>query len=227
MFSIRRAHQRGKTICPHSRRGAFSGCGALRRDRLAVRGRADKNRIENRLCGTAVRISILEVAYVKLMKPNHRFERWIHRGTRPNRVARALTSPWAKPSASGGLPTKMVTLRVPGRHTRKSTSVPLVVANHEGERYLVSMLGQRATWVHDVRTANGDVTLHHSRSEHVHLVEVDAAERAPILRQYLEVAPDARAHIPVHRKAPLEDFAAIAATFPVFRITSTGPSDGS
>jgi hypothetical protein len=96
------------------------------------------------------------------------------------------------------------------------------VATYQGERYLVSMLGQRANWVRNVRAADGDVTLEHGRSEQVHLVEVDPAERAPILRQYLEVAPGARAHIPVHRKAPVEDFAAIAAGFPVFRITRAG-----
>ena len=159
-----------------------------------------------------------------ITSPNHRFDRWMYRGARPNRVARTLNAPWAKLSAAGVWPTRLVTLRAPGRRTGRSTSVPLVVANYQGERYLVSMLGPNANWVHNVRAANGDVTLQHGRSEQVHLVEVDPAERAPILRQYLEVAPGARAHIPVRRKAPVEDFAAIAAMFPVFRITGAGPT---
>lgn len=159
--------------------------------------------------------------------PTHRFDRWMYRGARPNRLARTLNAAWAKLSAAGVSPTRMVTLRVPGRHTGQRTSVPLVVATYQGERYLVSMLGQSANWVHNVRAANGDVTLQHGRSEQVHLVEVDPVESAPILRQYLEVAPGARAHIPVHRKAPMEDFAAVAATFPVFRITSAGPATSS
>jgi hypothetical protein len=52
----------------------------------------------------------------------------------------------------------------------------------------------------------------------IRLVEVAPAERAPILRRYLEVAPGARAHVPVDRAAPLSDFERIAPDYPVFRI---------
>jgi hypothetical protein len=54
----------------------------------------------------------------------------------------------------------------------------------------------------------------------VHLEEVDAGARAPILRRYLAVAPGARPHIPVNRHAPLQDFELIAKDFPVFRVTT-------
>jgi len=60
--------------------------------------------------------------------------------------------------------------------------------------------------------------LRHGRRERIRLEEVDPGARAPILRRYLEVAPAARPHIPVGRTAPLEDFARIAADYPVFRI---------
>ncbi|MGN6635130.1 MAG: nitroreductase family deazaflavin-dependent oxidoreductase, partial [Oryzihumus sp.] len=50
------------------------------------------------------------------------------------------------------------------------------------------------------------------------LVEVPPGERAPILRRYLDLAPGARAHIPVDRHAPLADVEAVAARFPVFRV---------
>jgi hypothetical protein len=60
--------------------------------------------------------------------------------------------------------------------------------------------------------------LRHGRRESVSLVEVDPALRAPILRRYLALAPGARPHIPVDRGAPLRDFEAIAADYPVFRI---------
>ena len=56
--------------------------------------------------------------------------------------------------------------------------------------------------------------------EAVRLDEVDAGARAPILRRYLAVAPGARPHIPVDRRAPLRDFERIAAQFPVFRVTT-------
>jgi hypothetical protein len=94
----------------------------------------------------------------------------------------------------------------------------LVVARHGGERYLVSMLGQDAGWVRNVRAAEGRAVLRHGRREAVRLIEVDSDARAPILRRYLAVAPGARAHIPVDRKAPLAEFERIAADVPVFRV---------
>jgi hypothetical protein len=54
----------------------------------------------------------------------------------------------------------------------------------------------------------------------VHLEEVEAGARAPILRRYLAVAPGARPHIPVNRHAPLQEFEQIAKDFPVFRVTT-------
>jgi hypothetical protein len=45
------------------------------------------------------------------------------------------------------------------------------------------------------------------------------AERPPIVRRYLTLAPGARPHIPVDRSASLDDFATIAGRIPVFRIT--------
>ena len=42
--------------------------------------------------------------------------------------------------------------------------------------------------------------------------------RAPILRRYLQVAPGARPHIPLDRRAPLAEFERIAALYPVFRV---------
>ena len=84
----------------------------------------------------------------------------------------------------------------------------------------MSMLGQKAAWVQNVRAARGHAVLKHGRREKVLLQEVEAAKRPPILRRYLELAPGARPHIPVDRRAPLEDFEAIAKDYPVFRIVS-------
>ena len=61
--------------------------------------------------------------------------------------------------------------------------------------------------------------LRHGQREVLHLEEV-AAERGPaILRRYLALAPGARAHVPIDRHAPLEQFGRIAPQIPVFRIT--------
>jgi deazaflavin-dependent oxidoreductase (nitroreductase family) len=128
-----------------------------------------------------------------------------------------------------------VTLEVPGRRTGRVVSFPLVVAAYQGERYLVSMLGRDANWVHNVRAAGGRAVLRRGRREAVRLEEVDVAARAPILRRYLAKAPGARPHVPVDRHAPLAEFDRIADQYPVFRITAdpehtdihSGREDGS
>lgn len=151
------------------------------------------------------------------------FRRRMYRGGRPNRLARALNRLSALQFAAGFLaPSNWVTLEVPGRRTGRTVHCPLVVTGYQGERYLVAMLGQGANWVANVRAADGVAVLRHGRCEPVRLVEIDPAQRAPILRRFLAVAPGARPHIPVDRHAPLSDFERIAADYPVFRVTVTG-----
>jgi hypothetical protein len=69
-----------------------------------------------------------------------------------------------------------------------------------------------------MQAAGGNVILHHGRHEQVHLEEIAADLRAPILKAYLQRAPGARAHIPVDKDAPLAAFAQVAPQFPVFRV---------
>ena len=150
-----------------------------------------------------------------------RFDRWLYRSGRPNRLARLMNRISAIHFASGVLaPSNWVTLEVPGRRSGRTISFPLVVANYEGDRYVVAMLGQNANWVRNVRAAGGRAVLRHGRRETVRLEEVDPAVRAPILRRYLALAPGGRAHVPVDRSAPLEEFERIAAQIPVFRVTA-------
>lgn len=103
-------------------------------------------------------------------------------------------------------------------------SFPVVIADFEGERYVVSMLGQRANWVRNLRADAGRAVLRHGRREAVRFEEIPIEQRAPIVRRYLQVAPGARPHVPVSRTAPIEEFERIAPQIPVFRIT-TEPSD--
>ena len=118
--------------------------------------------------------------------------------------------------------------QVRGRRSGRGISFPVVIADYEGERYLVSMLGEDSNWVRNVRAAGGWAVLRHGRREAVLLEEVSAGTRAPILRRYLALAPGARPHIPIDRHAPLEAFERIAPEVPVFRITagSTAPQSG-
>jgi polyisoprenoid-binding protein YceI len=117
------------------------------------------------------------------------------------------------------MPERWVTLEVPGRRSGKLTRFPLGMADLSGQWYLVPMLGERCNWVQNVRAAGGRVTLRHGRPVPCRLVEVPVAERAPIIRRYLQKVPGARPHIPVGRHAPMADFAAIAPRYPVFRVS--------
>jgi hypothetical protein len=152
------------------------------------------------------------------MRATHAFDRWLYRGGRPNRLARLLNRGWAIAHSAGLWPRRLATLEVAGRRTGRIVSFPVVIADHEGERYLVAMLGEESNWPRNVRAAGGRVVLRHGRREAVRLEEVEPATRPPILRRYLALAPGARAHIPVDRNAPIEDFEQIAAQVPVFRI---------
>lgn len=149
----------------------------------------------------------------------HRVDRWLYRGKRPNSLARVANRAWGRLAAAGWAPGRLVRLEVTGRRTGRTISFPVVVADYQGGRYLVSMLGDDTSWVRNVRAAGGRAVLRHGQAEVVRLEEVDPAERAAILRRYLECAPGARSHIPVDRGAPLREFERVAAQYPVFRVT--------
>jgi hypothetical protein len=91
----------------------------------------------------------------------------------------------------------------------------------DGQRYLVSMLGENVQWVQNARASGGKAVLSSGGRQNVILEEVPADQRAPILKAYLQRAPGARPHVPVSKDAPLAEFQKIAAEFPVFSITST------
>jgi deazaflavin-dependent oxidoreductase (nitroreductase family) len=156
--------------------------------------------------------------------PTHGFltkaERWMYPGGRPNGLARLLNRGWAIVHGTGLLPQRFVTLEVPGRRTGRTRSFPLVMVEYQGERYLVAMLGERSSWLRNVRAAGGRAVLRHGRREAVRLEEVDPDARAPIVRRYLSLAPGPRAFIPVDRDAPLEAFQKVAPQVPVVRVRS-------
>jgi hypothetical protein len=118
-------------------------------------------------------------------------------------------------------------LEVTGRTSGRAISLPLVMAVVDGQRYLVSMLGDNVHWVQNVRAAGGRVVLRSGGREQVQLEEVPADRRAPILRAYLQRAPGARPHVPVSKDATLAEFERVAAAFPVFRLASSKPAQPS
>jgi deazaflavin-dependent oxidoreductase (nitroreductase family) len=118
-----------------------------------------------------------------------------------------------------GLPPRFqAALEVRGRTSGRWRSIPVVIATVEGERYLVSMLGPESDWVKNVGAAHGYAVIRQGRRHRVHLVEVPRQQRAPILREYVRIAPSGRQHFLLAVGAPLSEFEAIAGRYPVYRI---------
>jgi deazaflavin-dependent oxidoreductase (nitroreductase family) len=137
---------------------------------------------------------------------------------RPNRAGRAFGDFWVAVNGLGLGPDWMVSLQTVGNKSGRWSSIPLVLADWEGQRYAVSMFGERSPWVHNVRAADGRAVLRHGHAREVRLVEVPAQERAAIIKAYLGRAAGGRPHIPVDKDAPLSEFDAVAADIPVFRV---------
>lgn len=146
----------------------------------------------------------------------------MYRGGRPNIMARVINSLTAQIHSTGISRDYLVTLEVIGRKSGKVISFPLAMAVVDGERYLVSMLGPEANWVQNLKSAGYQATLRHGITERIHLQEIEVAKRPPILKAYLQIAPGARPHIPVSMDAPLAEFEAVAANYPIFRVEAMG-----
>lgn len=114
--------------------------------------------------------------------------------------------------------TSLLTVR--GRKSGKLHTIPVTLVERDNQRWLVAPYGA-VNWVLNARAA-GQVTLTRGRrSETVGLVELDTAEAAPILKQYLTDLPIARPVQPFFAatpQSPLAAFVAEAAHHPVFRI---------
>lgn len=149
------------------------------------------------------------------------FTRWLYRGQRPNWIARILNRASAAVASTGVASNYLVTLEVTGRKSGRTISLPVVMAVVDGQRYLVSMLGDNVNWVQNVRAAGGRAIIRSGGREEVQLEELPAGQRAPILKAYLQRAPGARPHVPVNKDAALAEFQRIASAFPVFRLASS------
>lgn len=149
--------------------------------------------------------------------------RAMYPGGRGNPRARRLSMLWAAVFGLGLGPRRWVSLEVTGRKSGRVVRFPLGMADLDGQWYLVSMLGEHCNWVLNVRAADGQAVIRHGRAVRCRLVEVPPAERPEILLRYLQKVPGGRPHIPVSQHAPAADFAAIAPSYPVFRVV---PAEG-
>ena len=144
--------------------------------------------------------------------------RFFYRNWRPTSLGRVWNRAIAWASGLGLLPDILVTLLVEGRRSGRLRTNVLVAASYEGQRYLVSMLGEDTDWVRNVRAAGGAAFIKRGRRQPVMLTEITPEKRAPILKAYCQVATSGRHHFPVPHDAPVSAFQAIATEYPVFRI---------
>jgi hypothetical protein len=113
----------------------------------------------------------------------------------------------------------MHVLAVPGRRSGVYRSTPVSLLTVDGHRYIVAGLDD-ADWVLNARVAGRGI-LHRGRTEeHVSLVELPVADRAPILREFPRLIPQG---VPFFTRlygvtADPEQFAGLAETCPVFRV---------
>jgi hypothetical protein len=152
------------------------------------------------------------------LEENVAFHRWLYREGHPHGLTKIINKGWAIVHSLGIFPNYLVTLEVVGRKSGKTISFPLAMTILDGERYLVSMLGEEANWVRNVKAAGGKARLRHGISEQVLLKEVDVRQRAPILKAYLLLAPGARPHMSINKNAPISEYEKIASKYPVFKL---------
>jgi len=146
------------------------------------------------------------------------YYRLFYRNWRPTRVGRWVNRLLGWYSGLGLPPKFQAVLEVRGRTSGHIRSNPVVITTVDGNSYLVSMLGPKSDWVKNVRAADGNAVLRHGRRKRVHLVPVPPEQRAPVLREYVRIAPGGRMHFPLPVGAPIAEFEKIADAYPVYRI---------
>ncbi|MCK0116764.1 nitroreductase family deazaflavin-dependent oxidoreductase [Isoptericola sp. S6320L] len=119
--------------------------------------------------------------------------------------------------------TSLLTTR--GRKSGRPRTNPATVVAQGRSRWLVSPYGV-VSWVHNVR-ADGRVVLHRLLERQTYLAqELPAQDAAPILREYVRIAPATRPYFAAAVDAPVEEFAAEADRHPVFALVPAGPHRG-
>jgi hypothetical protein len=144
--------------------------------------------------------------------------RLLYRDWRPTRLGHWINRLNCWWSGLGLPPKFQAALEVRGRISGRTRINPIVIATVDNKHYLVSMLGPDSDWVKNVEAAHGDAIIRQGRRRRVRLLPVPPEERPPILREYVRIARSGRRHFPLAVGAPLSDFAAVAAQYPVYQI---------
>jgi hypothetical protein len=108
-------------------------------------------------------------------------------------------------------------LVVKGRKSGRIYSTPVYIIEEKNSRYLVSPYGEVA-WVNNARAA-GVISLEKGNIKtDYRIVELSATKSAPILKQYLVLAPITQPYFDARPDSPLASFLAEASRQPVFAL---------
>src|SRR5436190_9669038 len=114
-------------------------------------------------------------------------------------------------------------LSVAGRTSGKMYTIPIALVENSGTSFLVAAFGE-VNWVRNLRAAGQAYLTRRRRTEAIGVVELEAKEAAPILKQFLtsyHMVPFIPPYFDVTPRSPLADFEREAAYHPVFRIVNT------
>lgn len=101
---------------------------------------------------------------------------------------RYLKPPWMQRHVGNHLaplfrPSLVRKLSVPGRRSGRWHTLPIVVLDHNGERYLVSVHGE-SDWALDLRASHSGRLSNRGRVEEISVSEVPVPDRAPLIAAY-------------------------------------------
>jgi deazaflavin-dependent oxidoreductase (nitroreductase family) len=117
-----------------------------------------------------------------------------------------------------GLPHNYL-VQVQGRKTGRIYSTPVNVVDYEGKRFLVAPRGM-TQWVRNA-AGIGHVWLKKGRNREQFSVRfLTDVEKPEVLREYLNrYKTTVQRYFPIPAGSPLEEFARVAHTYPVFELT--------
>ena len=120
-----------------------------------------------------------------------------------------------------GLPVgPSVLLSVRGRKSGKIYTIPVALVENSGTSFLVAAFGE-VNWVRNLRVTGSAHLTRKRRTEAIGVVELEAREAAPVLKQYLRESQRVSFIKPYFRVTPhssLADFEQEALYHPVFRV---------
>jgi deazaflavin-dependent oxidoreductase (nitroreductase family) len=137
------------------------------------------------------------------------------------RVANVLTTTLLragfKPVGLGNHPMYLLTVR--GRKSGQPRTVPIVILERNGKRYLGSPFGV-VDWVRNLRAAREAILTRGRRSEKVNARELPQGEAALFLREEIKGGNPFARYFGVTAESSLEEFERAAASHPVFLLQS-------